>query len=342
MDLKEKVKILPTSPGVYLMKDRHHTIIYVGKAKNLKKRVQSYFYQSKGHSPKIKKLINTIHDIDTINTDTEFEAFMLECQLIKEIKPYFNRKMKNPKSYTYITVMMDNGMRRLALTDTPIDGTLHFGPFVNKYTVEKAIQGIKDIFKINCCKSSNKKTPCLNYAIGLCIGVCLGGPALDEYNRIMDRIIAIFDGTDTSIFEEIEQKMQTAAQQYDFKTAAKIRDNLEVLNFLLYKERVIEFTEANQNIAVIEDLDETAFKFFLIKGNKVLFSKKYRREQDNFSEMAAQIAHCFKQNEPHLLVTRDDLDEAQIIYSYLKSSQCRSIIIPEDQLGQSNVINGLL
>ncbi|WP_066305477.1 UvrB/UvrC motif-containing protein [Bacillus sp. FJAT-29814] len=342
MDLKDKVKNLPSSPGVYLMKDRHHTIIYVGKAKNLKKRVQSYFYHSKGHSPKIKKLINTIHDIDIINTDTEFEAFMLECRLIKEIKPYFNRKMKNPKSYTYITVIMNNGLRTLALTDTPIDGNLHFGPFVNKYTVEKAIEGIKDIFKINCCKSSNKNTPCLNYAIGLCIGVCLGGPALNEYNRIMERIIAMFEGTDTSILEEIEQKMQTAAQQCDFETAAKIRDNLEVLNFLLYKERVIEFTEANQNIAVIEDLDETAFKFFLIKGNKVLFSKKYRREQDHSSEMAAQMTHWFKNNEPDLQVTRDDLDEAQIIYSYLKSSQCQSIIIPEDQLGQSRVIIELL
>lgn len=342
MVIKEKVKNLPSTPGVYLMKDSQNTIIYVGKAKNLKKRVQSYFYQSRAHTPKVKKMAASIKDLDTINTDTEFEAFMLECKLIKEMKPYYNRKMKNPQSYTYITVRSDKELRRFDLTDTPKDGSLHFGPFVSKHTVEKALQALKDTFKINCCGRANQNTPCLNHALGLCIGVCIGGTALVEYNRIIDKIIAMFNGSDMSILKELEQKMQAAAQQYDFETAAKLRDSLDRVNFLLNKERVIEFTEENQNIAVIEDLDETTFKFFLIKGNKVLFSKKYNRGQANSTELAGQITKYFKQGTPSLTVTRDDLDEAQIIYSYLKSSQCRSIIIPKDQAAQSSVMGELL
>jgi excinuclease ABC subunit C len=336
MDIKEKVKNLPSTPGVYLMKDRQQMIIYVGKAKNLRKRVQSYFYQSKGHSRKIKKLVSTIHDIEIINTDTEFEAFMLECKLIKEIKPYFNRKMKNPKSYSYITVKMACGLRMLETTEHPLEGNLHFGPFNNKYTVQRTIQGIKEIFKIECTGSSNCTTPCLNHSLGLCIGVCLGGPALDEHNRIIDSIISLLNGTDTTILDEMEFKMKAAAEQFDFETAAKIRDSRDAISFLLNKEKVIEFAEENQNIAVIEDLDDATFKFFLIKGNKVLYSEKCTRGPGAFPKMAANIATHFKHKAPALKITRDDIDEAQIIYSYLKSSQ--SIVIPEDKLEDEKFI----
>lgn len=146
MDLKEKIKKLPSSPGVYLMKDSLNSVIYVGKSKNLKSRVASYFQNSKSHTPKILKLVKNLRDFDYILTDTEFEAFMLECKLIKQMK---NEYVKN-------------------------DGNLYFGPYTSKNTIERGIQGIKECCKIFCSNNFQKASCCLNYSLGLCLGMCLG------------------------------------------------------------------------------------------------------------------------------------------------------------------------
>ena len=131
MNPKEKAKQLPSSPGVYLMKDSYGSIIYVGKSKNLKNRVSSYFQESSTHSNKVIKLVQHLKDFDIIQTDTEFEAFILECKLIKEIQPLYNRLMKNPQSYTYIRIVMDRSSQRIELANrmNEDDGNLYFGPY---------------------------------------------------------------------------------------------------------------------------------------------------------------------------------------------------------------------
>ncbi|MEH7095520.1 GIY-YIG nuclease family protein [Neobacillus vireti] len=339
MNLKEKVKSLPLTPGVYLMKDAPGHIIYVGKAKSLKKRVQSYFQHSKAHTQKVKKMVSNIIDFDYVLTDTEFEAFLLECKLIKELKPPFNKKMKNPHSYIYLMIKMEEGKRILKMSNSLVenDGNLYFGPFLNKYTVERAITGIKDAFKINCSNPSMKHGPCLNYSLGLCIGVCLGGSALEQYNRILDKIIGFLNGTDTEILKEIEQKMLTASEQFQFEVAAKYRNILETINALLYKEKVIEFTEANQNIVIVESLTESTFKLFLIKGNKLLYREILNNEQP-FETIRMNLSTYLTQSplNTRIVVSKEELDEAQIIYNYLKSGHCRYRIIPNDWLEAGN------
>ncbi|ULT55008.1 GIY-YIG nuclease family protein [Neobacillus drentensis] len=339
MKLKDKVKSLPLTPGVYLMKDAHGHIIYVGKAKSLKKRVQSYFQHSKAHTQKIKKMVSNIFDFDYVLTDTEFEAFLLECNLIKELKPHFNKKMKSPQSYIYLVIKMVAGKRVLEMASSieENDGNLYFGPFLNKYTVERAITGIKDVFKINCSNPSMKHGPCLNYSLGLCMGVCLGGSALAQYNRILDKIIAFLNGTDSEILEEIGQKMVTASEQYQFEVAAKYRNILGTINALLFKEKVIEFTEANQTIVVVESLTESTFKHFLIKGNKVLYREILNNEQP-FETIKMNLSTYLKQSplNTRIVVSKEELDEAQIIYNYLKSGHCRYRIIPNAWLEAGN------
>ncbi|WP_160724744.1 GIY-YIG nuclease family protein [Bacillus sp. USDA818B3_A] len=339
MNLKEKVKSLPLTPGVYLMKDSYGHVIYVGKAKSLKKRVQSYFQHSKAHPQKVKKMVSNLTDFDYLLTDTEFEAFLLECKLIKEIKPHFNKKMKNPQRYTYLVVKKVEGKRILEMSHSIVenDGNLYFGPFINKNTVENAINGIKEAFKISCSNPSLKNGPCLNYSLGLCIGMCQGGPAVDDYNRILDKIIALLNGADTEILEEIQQKMKAAAEQFQFEAAAKYRNILDAINALLYKEQVIEFTEENQHIVVVESISESAFKLFLIKGNKVLYSEKINNHQ-NPGDIKQNLSTYLKEspiNSP-MVVSKEELDEAQIIYSYLKSGNCRYRIIPDDWLESRN------
>lgn len=350
MDLKEKVRSLPSSPGVYLMKDSHDGIIYVGKSKNLKQRVQSYFQHSKAHSRKVEKLVKNIKDFDFILTDTEFEAFMLECQLIKELKPFYNKLMKNPLSYTYIAIQTNEKNRRIEITNSPIkkDDHLYFGPFTSKSTVEKAIQGLKECFKINCSNPSKKNTPCLNYTLGLCIGVCLGGSAVEQYNRIIDQIIDLFKGSDMSLLEKMQERMVQASEQFDFETATKYRDWIHAIHALLNKEKVIAFTEANKNIVTLEYLNEGSFKLFFIKGRKVLYREKYFLKNQGIEQLSQTIKETiltyFQTKTPHPTkgLNRDEVDEAQIIYSYLKSNNCCYRILPENLADIDEEINKLI
>jgi excinuclease ABC subunit C len=341
MNLKEKVKELPMSPGVYLMKDSQDQIIYVGKAKILKRRVQSYFQNAKAPSQKVEKLKKTINDFEYILTDTEFEAFMLECQLIKELKPFYNKKMKSPLSYTYIMIRMDNGYQRMDISHNLIENanSLYFGPYTSKSTVEKAIKGIKEFYKIDCHSSSKRNTACLNYSLGLCIGTCLGGAKVEQYNHIMNKIVSLFHGTDLSVLEEINNKMSTASEKFDFETAARYRNYIEAIKVLLNKEKVIAFTEENRNIVILEPLTADSFKLFLVKRNQVLFSRIYSHKDKELLEekIKKDILSYFKASTNYLKISKDEIDEAQIIYSYLKGSTCSYSFIPEKWLTPKNL-----
>lgn len=344
MNLKDKAKKLPSSPGVYLMKDSSSGIIYVGKSKNLRSRVQSYLQRSKVHSKKVEKLVNHLKDFDYILTDTEFEAFILECQLIKKLQPIYNKLMKSPQSYTYIMFQMDKKLPSIELTNhiNENDGSLYFGPYTSKSTVEKVINGLKDFYKMNCNDPFNKYSPCFNYTLGLCSGICFKSLAMKEYHHIITRFIALLDGTDISILEEMNKKMIDASNHFDFERAARIRDTIEVINSLLKKEKVIEFTKENKYIVVSEFIDDHKMKLFLISRNIVLYSQIYEIDYTKFKQLSLLIkgkilAH-FHSVIPlsSINISRDEIDEAQIIYSYLNSDACEYLIIPEKWLYTEN------
>lgn len=315
------------------MKDFHGSIIYVGKAKNLKRRVQSYFQQSKAHPQKIIKLVSNIRDFDILLTDTEFEAFMLECKLIREIKPLFNKMMKSPQSYTYIAMDKDRKYRDIEITShrDEQDGRLYFGPFSSKARVESAILGIKEAYKILCSDPKQQNSLCLNHSIGLCIGMCGGGPALQVYYEILKDIIALLNGENKKVLDDMQRKMARAAVDFDFETAARYRDRINAIQFLLLKEKVIEFTEKNNNIVVVENLSEDTFKLFLIKRNEILFSKIVTIDSLEVNQLSSLITKTFKVTvlPAGSHIKRDEIDEAQIIYNYLKSSRCRYKTIPD-------------
>ncbi len=220
------------------MKDSQGQTLYVGKAKNLKNRVQSYFRNSTNHSPKIKKLVKHLRDFDYILTDTEFEAFMLECQLIKSIKPLYNRMMKSPQSFIYISISLTGNHRKIDIAFNPIenDGKVYFGPFTSRRNVERALRGLKDCFKLNCSNPNGLNSACLNYSLGSCLGRCLGGPAEQQYNDIVDRFIGLLKGTDMSILEDMNQMMLNASEAFDFEAASAYRDHIQAVSSLLKKK----------------------------------------------------------------------------------------------------------
>lgn len=349
MDLKEKVKNLPSSPGVYLMKDSLNNIIYVGKSKNLKNRVGSYFQNSKSRPPKVVKLVKNLKDFEYILTDTEFEAFMLECRLIKELKPTYNRLMKSPKSYSYVKIKIDENYPDIEVSDkaNKEDGNLYFGPYTKSNTVARGLQGIREFCKVLCNNNSRRDSSCLNYSLGLCIGMCLDDTHKEEHVAVFDKIIKLLKGTDKSIILEMENKMICASEKFDFETAAKYRDYISAVNYLLDKTKVVEFTEANKNIALIEYLNDDALKFFLIRGTKVIFSEKYYVDSFNLEELKAilktNILSYFNDDvlKTSIDIGKDEIDESQIIYTYLnsKSSSCKHIVISEKWLKDPNNIS---
>lgn len=357
MGLKEKIRALPSSPGVYLMKDAHGGIIYVGKSKNLKSRVGSYFQNSVSHSPKVLKLVRNIKTFDFILTDTEFEAFLLECKLIKETKPIYNRLMKSPNSYTFIKINYTKKYPdiEIAFSKDENDGNLYFGPYTSKNTVERAIQGIKESCKILCTSNFRKSSACLNYSLGLCIGICIDDHAKECYLKILDKIVQLICGNDKSIIETIEYNMNTASEKLDFEKAAKYRDYLGAVNYLINKVKVIEYIEENKNIALVEFISDEAIKFFLIKGNKVLYNEKYEFHNSQISNLTSILKgtiflYLGNQDNNSLEIGREEVDESQIIYSYLKnkSNNCKYVVISErwlkdpDNPHLDNALNQLL
>lgn len=340
MTLDEKLTSLPPSPGVYLMKDSLGHIIYVGKSKNLKNRVRSYFQNAKDHSPKVKKLVNNIKDIELLLTDTEFEALLLECKLVQELKPRYNKKMKNPSSYAYIGILGDEGFRRIEITTSPIENkdNLYFGPYTSRKTAERAIQGIKECYKIMCSNAASKNTPCLNHSLGLCIGICMGGSALEAYQLILKRFIGLLSGTDVSILEDLQQKMLDASTKFEFEAAAKYRDSIDAILGLLHKEKVIEFTVENKNLAVIESLNAFTIKLFLIQNNRILFDERYDLKRSSMEQVRikikSRILDYLSPKTPHssMEVSQFDIDEAQIIYRFLSLSSTRYLIVSEEWL----------
>ncbi|WP_370221722.1 GIY-YIG nuclease family protein [Cytobacillus sp.] len=322
------------------MKDSQGQVLYVGKAKNLKNRVQSYFRASNNHSPKIKKLVKHLRDFDYILTDTEFEAFMLECQLIKSIKPLYNRMMKSPQSFIYISISLTGNHRKIDIAFNPIenDGKIYFGPFRSRRNVERAIRGLKECFMLNCSNPNGTNSACLNYSLGSCLGRCLGGPVEQQYNDILDRLIGFLKGTDMSILEDMNQMMLSASEAFDFEAASAYRDHLQAVSSLLKKEKVIEFTEENHNIAAIERLTDSTIKLFLIKRTEILFSNCYSAAGNIEEKIKTNILAFFKNDEANAVgdVSRNEIDAAHIIYRYLHSGSCSYIIIPENWLEHEN------
>ena len=346
MDLKGKIGELPSCPGVYLMKDAAGGVIYVGKSKNLKNRVGSYFQASKSHPPKVAKLVKHLKDLDYILTDTEFEAFMLECKLIKELKPLYNKLMKNPKAYSYIKIGINEKFPNIEIKGESdiCDGNIYFGPYTSKNTVERGLQGIKECCKILCTSASQKTSACLNYSLGLCIGTCSVDYPKEQYLTILDKIVKLLKGNDKSIIETMEHNMKDASEQLNFERAAKYRDYLRAAKYLVGKAKIIDYTEKNKNIIVLERISDERIKCFLIKGNKVLSNEIHAVGNHDFeklkSSLRTNILTCFNtivQNYS-IKIGSEEIDESQIIYSYLKSksSSCSHVVISEKWLKASN------
>ncbi|MDU1846341.1 UvrB/UvrC motif-containing protein [Niallia alba] len=333
MELKEKIKNLPTSPGVYLMKDSSGHIIYVGKSKKLKNRVSSYFQHSKNRLGKVEKLVKHIKDFDFILTDTEFEALMLECKLIKEIQPMYNRMMKTTKAYNYIVFRWKKGIYHMEIANEMDKDDVHyyFGPFTSKGTVENVINGIKAFYKMDCSQEKWSQSPCLNYSIGKCMGICFDPIAKEAHQQIIHRLIALFNKKSNSVLEEMSTKMIEASSNVEFEKAAEIRDTIAKIKAILQTETVIHFMKKNQLIIAAEYLDDFRIKVFFIRRNEIIDREIYIANNVDRQDVVRKINSLLSMEIQHIsTLEKEEMDEAYIIYKYLNSGDCKYTIISQE------------
>ena len=236
MDIRQKIKELPTDSGVYIMKNATGEIIYIGKAKNLKNRVSQYFRNSKDFPVKVKAMVSNIADFSYIVTNTELEALALENNLIKKHQPYYNILLKDDKSYPYIKLNLKSDFPKLEVTRTlRKDGAKYFGPYIAGMRANEIIKTLCYAYPLRTCNVKITKTPkrpCLNYHLGLCSAPCAGKISKEDYKKLIDEVISFLNGHDDKVSKVLEQKMQSAAKAEQFETAIVLRDRLEMLKKL--------------------------------------------------------------------------------------------------------------
>lgn len=251
--IENKLKLLPDLPGCYMMKDINSRIIYVGKAKNLKNRVRSYFKSS--HEGKTAKLVSEIRDFETIITSTDKEAFLLEITLIQKHKPYYNIKLKRGTGYPYIKITHEKDPQLKIVSQVKKDGGYYFGPYPNVYAATETLQLLQKVYPLRRCNGYQKR-PCLYYHMGQCLGACFKEVPQSEYEKQIKKIKSFLNGNVSKIKKELEQKMKTASEKLEFERAAEIRDQIHYVEMTVEKQKII----SNDNTP--RDL----FAFYMNKG----------------------------------------------------------------------------
>lgn len=280
--IQSKLKVLTSSPGVYIMKNADGEIIYVGKAKNLKNRVSQYFVQNSAHSLKVIKMVTHINDFEYIVTASELEALILENNLIKQHKPKYNILLKDDKTYPYIALDKKSDYPRFTLARRRTDtGVRYFGPFQSSQSVWEIIRTVNSVFGLYSCKHRfphdfNKFRPCLNYHIGRCPGICKGNVSPEQYKQSVDQAIAFLGGDYKKLLSQLESEMSDCAEQLQFEKAALIRDRINSIKRLESKQVIVTSPTVNRDVIAFSELDgEICFSVMHIRNGKLLFQDTF-------------------------------------------------------------------
>jgi len=283
-NFEEKLKNIPRSPGVYLFKDKADKVIYVGKALILRNRVRSYFYSSRIVEPKTERLISKIKDVETIVTDSEIEALILEANLIKVYKPRYNVNLKDDKSFPYIRVTAEKFPRIFPTRKIKKDGSKYFGPYTDVHSMRELLKVAKRIFPIRTCNlnlsteniKAGKFKVCLNYHIHKCMGPCQGLINEAEYAEIVKHVIDFIDGKDNIVVAELQKKMERFSENYQFEKAAAVRDQIKSINDFVYRQKVItpESVDRDLFVAYAEE-DDACAVIFKVREGRIIGRQHY-------------------------------------------------------------------
>lgn len=344
-DLKKELSLLPDLPGVYLMYDKEK-IIYVGKAKNLKNRVRSYFVKSKTQSVKVLKMVSHIERFEYIITNTELEALMLECTLIKKHRPFYNILLKDDKTYPFIKLTLNKPYPSLsAVRKKENDGARYFGPYTGMGVIRDMLGFIKTIFKIPDChlrfpEDIGKKRPCINKEMGRCFAPCTGEVTKEEYQNVFYEVARFLSGDHTEIIEDAKRKMEEYSKKLEFEKAARERDKIESIKKFDLKQRVVGSKNADRDVFAFECfLNKAFFACLFIRGGKVVSHRGF--SFDSYSDMTDEEISCeaiksfYSENEiPKEIIIKAEPEDRELLEDWLSSVSGRRVQITAPKRGE--------
>lgn len=345
-DFQHQLKILPDKPGVYIMKNSLGEVIYVGKAKILKNRVRQYFQNSKNHSEKVRAMVKNIAEFEYIVTDSEMEALILECNLIKKYSPRYNIALKDDKFYPFIKITTNEDFPRVYVTrNFAKDGNRYFGPYTNGTAVYEVMGLIKKLFPLRTCKKAiveggEPTRACLNYHINLCKAPCAGYISKAEYWEMIDEIINILNGTDTSIIKNLKLEMEKAAEELEFEKAAKIRDRILAIELISEKQKMFTVKEGDEDfIDLYTDENDGCAQVFFVREGKVTGREHFMIENisdDPVKEVISSFIASFYGGTaqiPKTIYVPEEIEDQELIEKFLTEKRGSKVWIKVPKKG---------
>ncbi len=341
--LEQSVKNLPTNPGVYIMYDKNDEVIYVGKAKNLKNRVSSYFRKNSSHTPKVTAMVENVVRFEYIIVATEFEALVLECNLIKQYMPYYNILLKDDKAYPYIKVTMNEPYPKILLARRmQKDGATYFGPYPSAKVVKDTIDLVQSVFNIRSCnrvlpRDIGKSRACLNYQIGKCSAPCTGKISAEEYKNKFVKIIDFLNGNHSHIVSELKNEMYEASENMQFEKAASLRDKINVINKIYEKQRITSTSLGNKDVVAMADIGAFLCVVVLIVRDGKMLNREHYIIKNTQKETKEQILTDFVKQHysmtsyiPNKLLLQYPIEDMELIGKWLSNrAGCKiSVSVP--------------
>jgi excinuclease ABC subunit C len=328
--LKGILDTLPLKPGCYIMKNAAGEVIYVGKAINLRSRVRSYFQEHADHDRKTLKLVSHVADLEWILVGSELEALILEMNLIKKHRPRFNVRLKDDKRYPYIKVHLANAFPKVTVTRQMVrDGSRYFGPYTSVWAVHQTLDLLRHIFPYLTCDreiTGLDARPCLYYDIKLCSGPCIGAISQAGYAQLINDLCAFLDGQTDPIVNRLQQEMTIAAENLQFEKAAQLRDQLQSIERVVEKQKVITSEEGNSDVlAIARANNEACIQVFFIRNGRLMGREYFVMEGTEEIPDNAVMGEFIKQFYteaaviPDKVLLPDEVKEAQIIRQWLNS-----------------------
>lgn len=348
LDIQEQLKKLPGEPGVYLMKDENDKIIYVGKAISLKNRVRQYFQSSKNHSSKVKSMVKNIKSFEYIITDSELEALILECNLIKKYRPKYNILLRDDKTYPYIKVTINEDYPRvLKVRKVLRDKAKYFGPYTNVEAVNDTLEVIRNIYPIRTCNVDidraikNNMRPCLNLHIKRCVGPCTGNVSKEEYNKMIEEIILFLSGKEEKLIEILKEKMNKCSMEFNFEEAAIYRDKILNLQEMMQKQKIdVSTDDVNQDIIAMAYNDEEAcVQSFFIRHGKIVGREHFILEGTKDSTKESILGSFVKQFYmnaeyiPKEIIIESEIEDQVVMEEWLSNIKGQKVSIRVPQKG---------
>lgn len=342
-ELRKKAMALPLQPGVYIMKNKDKKIIYIGKAKALKNRVSSYFGSHTNHTLKVIRMVENVDDFDYILCDSEFEALVLECSLIKQHRPKYNILLKDDKGYNYIKITKGEFPRISECKRMDQDGATYIGPYTSGFSVKTAVEETLKIFKLPRCSKQfprdyNKSRPCLNGFMDLCCAPCAGRISQAEYKKNVDDAVAFLKGGSVKAVKEMQKRMEDCAENLQFEEAAKLRDRIRAIQNIEEKQKVVKISAKEEDVfALAFGTKKMCFEVLRFENYRLTDSEHFILEaaEDNGETRAELIERYYSMRDrvPPRITVDGDVENEELLQQFLEKQRGAKVEIFHPQKG---------